>query len=54
VMPEGLPENKVGFIDPTKFDTTAGIALKFNVITKAAQNAYTNDLMTAATTNANQ
>jgi NitT/TauT family transport system substrate-binding protein len=54
VMPEGLPENKVGFIDPTKFDTTAAIALKFNVITKAAQNAYTNDLMTAATTNANQ
>ncbi|MEO8289272.1 MAG: ABC transporter substrate-binding protein [Chloroflexota bacterium] len=48
VMPEGLAADKVGFIDPAKFDTTAGIALKFNVISKPASNAYTNDLMDAA------
>lgn len=48
VMPEGLAAEKVGFIDPAKFDTTAGIALKFNVISKAASNAYSNDLMDAA------
>jgi len=48
VQPEGLDATKIGFVDPTKFQTTADIALKFNVITKPAQNAYTNDLMTAA------
>src|SRR5437763_9015112 len=48
VQPEGLAADKIGFIDPAKFDTTAGIALKFNVISKPAQNAYTNDLMTDA------
>ena len=34
VMPEGLAPDKVGVIDPAKFETTADIALKFNVITK--------------------
>lgn len=48
VMPGGLTSDKVGFIDEAKFKTTADIALKFNVITKEAQNAYTNDLMTEA------
>jgi len=48
VQPEGLDATKIGFVDPTKFQTTADIALKFNIITKPAQNAYTNDLMTAA------
>jgi NitT/TauT family transport system substrate-binding protein len=48
VQPEGLTADKIGFVDPAKFDTTAGIALKFNVIAKPAQNAYTNDLMTDA------
>jgi NitT/TauT family transport system substrate-binding protein len=48
VMPEGLEESKVGFIDPAKFKTTADIALKFNVISKPAENAYTNELMDEA------
>jgi NitT/TauT family transport system substrate-binding protein len=48
VQPEGLTADKIGFVDPAKFDTTAAIALKFNVIAKPAQNAYTNDLMTDA------
>jgi NitT/TauT family transport system substrate-binding protein len=48
VMPDGLTADKVGFIDDAKFKTTADIALKYNVISKAAQNAYTNDVMTAA------
>lgn len=48
VMPSGLAADKVGFIDEAKFKTTADIALKFNVITKAAENAYSNDLMTEA------
>ena len=53
VMPAGLAPEKIGFIDPAKFDQTAAIALKFNVISKPAQNAYTNDLM-EATKAANQ
>lgn len=48
VMPDGLGAEKVGFIDEAKFKTTADIALKYNVITKPAQNAFTNDVMTAA------
>ena len=48
VIPDGVTPDKVGFIDDAKFQTTAGIALKFNVISKPAQNAYTNDIMTAA------
>ena len=48
VQPEGMDASKIGFADPTKFQTTADIALKFNIITKPAQNAYTNDLMTEA------
>jgi NitT/TauT family transport system substrate-binding protein len=48
VQPDGLAPEKVGFIDDAKFKTTADIALKFNVISKPAQNAYTNDVMTAA------
>ena len=48
VQPEGLSSEKIGLIDPAKFQTTADIALKFNVITKAAKDAYSNDLMTAA------
>ncbi len=48
VLPDGLTPEKIGFIDDAKFKTTADIALKFNVISKAAQNAYTNDIMTAA------
>jgi NitT/TauT family transport system substrate-binding protein len=48
VMPTGLTADKIGFIDEAKFKTTADIALKFNVITKPAENAYTNDLMTEA------
>ena len=35
-MPEGLAADKIGFMDPAKFETTADIALKFNVITKPA------------------
>lgn len=50
VQPSGLAAEKIGFIDDAKFKTTADIALKFNIITKAAANAYTNDLMTAAMT----
>jgi len=49
VAPDGLAPEKFGFIDDAKFKTTADIALKFNVISKAAANAYTNDVMTAAT-----
>src|SRR5207302_3025093 len=37
VQPEGLAPDKIGFIDPAKFQTTADIALKFNVITKPAK-----------------
>lgn len=48
VMPEGLAAEKLGFIDPARFDATSAIALKFKVIGKPAQNAYTNDLMDAA------
>jgi NitT/TauT family transport system substrate-binding protein len=48
VMPEGLAADKVGVIDETKFKTTADIALKFNVITKPPQNAFTNELIDAA------
>jgi NitT/TauT family transport system substrate-binding protein len=48
VMPEGLEEGKVGFIDEQKFKTTADIALKFNVISKPAENAYTNELVEEA------
>ena len=48
VQPDGLTPDKIGFIDDTKFKTTSDIALKFNIITKPAQNAYTNDIMTAA------
>lgn len=48
VQPDGLAPEKIGFIDDAKFKTTADIALKFNVISKAAQNAYTNEVMTAA------
>jgi NitT/TauT family transport system substrate-binding protein len=48
VMPSGVTADKIGFIDEAKFKTTADIALKFHVIAKAAQNAYTNDIMTAA------
>lgn len=49
VLPDGLTPDKIGFIDETKFKTTADIALKFNVISKPAQNAFTNDVMNAAT-----
>ena len=35
VQPEGLAADKIGFIDPAKFHTTADIALKFNVISQA-------------------
>lgn len=48
VMPAGLAADKVGFVDESKFKTTADIALKFNVITKPATGAFTNDLMTEA------
>ncbi len=48
IMPDGLTADKIGFIDDAKFKITADIALKFNVITKPAQGAYTNDIMTAA------
>ena len=48
VLPEGLAADKVGFIDEAKFKTTADIALKFNVISKAPENAYTNELITEA------
>jgi NitT/TauT family transport system substrate-binding protein len=48
VMPSGLTADRVGFVDEAKFKTTADIALKFNVISKPAENAYTNDLMTEA------
>jgi NitT/TauT family transport system substrate-binding protein len=45
VMPDGLAPEKVGFIDDAKFKITADIALQYKVISKPAQNAYTNDLM---------
>ena len=48
VQPSGVTPDKIGFIDPAKFETTAGIALKFNVISKPAKDAYTNDLITQA------
>jgi len=48
VQPDGTTPEQVGFIVPAKFQTTADIALKFNVISKPAQNAYTNDLIEAA------
>ncbi len=48
VAPDGLAPEKIGFIDEAKFKTTADIALQFKVISKAAQNAYTNDVMQAA------
>lgn len=48
VMPDGLAAEKVGFIDEAKFKITADIALQYKVISKPAQNAYTNDVMTAA------
>ncbi|HKP53798.1 MAG TPA: ABC transporter substrate-binding protein [Chloroflexia bacterium] len=48
VMPSGLAADKVGVIDEAKFKTTADIALKFNVISKAAENAYTNELINEA------
>ena len=48
VMPDGLVPEKIGLIDEVKFKTTSDIALKFNVISKPAQNAYSNDPMTAA------
>jgi NitT/TauT family transport system substrate-binding protein len=48
VMPAGLSADEVGFIDEASFKTTADIALKFNVIGKPAENAYTNELMTEA------
>ena len=49
VQPAGLAPEKIGFVDPVKFQTTADIALKFNVISKpAAPTAYTNDVMDAA------
>jgi len=50
VQPDGLSSEKIGLIDEAKFKTTADIALKFNVISKPAQNAYSNDLMNAAMT----
>jgi NitT/TauT family transport system substrate-binding protein len=48
VQPEGLAADQIGVIDTAKFDTTAAIALKFNIITKPAANAYTNELMNDA------
>jgi NitT/TauT family transport system substrate-binding protein len=48
VIPSDSNSSKVGFIDPAKFQTTADIALKFKVISKPAENAYTNDLIQAA------
>lgn len=48
VMPSGLAPEKVGVIDEAKFKTTADIALKFNVISKPAENAYNNELVTEA------
>jgi NitT/TauT family transport system substrate-binding protein len=48
VQPDGRAADKIGFIDDSRFKTTADIALKFNVISKPAENAYTNDLMTEA------
>ncbi len=48
VAPDGLAPEKIGLIDEAKFKTTSDIALKFNVISKPAQNAFTNDVMNAA------
>ena len=48
VMPEGLTPGQVGVIDPAKFQTTADIALKFKVISKAASGAYINDYINIA------
>jgi NitT/TauT family transport system substrate-binding protein len=48
VKPEGVTDDKIGFVDPAKFKTTADIALKFNVIGKPAENAYNNELIEAA------
>ena len=48
VIPANQASSKIGFIDEARFKTTADIALKFNVIGKPAENAYTNDLMKAA------
>ena len=48
VMPDGLAAEKVGFIDEAKFKITSDIALQYKVISKPAQNAFTNDVMTAA------
>jgi NitT/TauT family transport system substrate-binding protein len=48
VAPVGQASDKVGFVDEARFKTTADIALKFNVISKPAENAYTNELMQAA------
>ncbi len=48
VLPDGMTADKIGFIDEARFKTTADIALKFNVISKPASNAFTNDVMNAA------
>jgi NitT/TauT family transport system substrate-binding protein len=47
VMPQGWTKDKIGMMDDARFKTTADIALKFHVITKAADPAksYTNDFV---------
>jgi NitT/TauT family transport system substrate-binding protein len=47
VVPSGWSAAKIGLMDETRFKTTADIALKFHVITKAADptKSYTNDFV---------
>jgi NitT/TauT family transport system substrate-binding protein len=47
VVPEGWSKDKIGVMDEARFKTTADIALKFHVITKAADPAktYTNEFV---------
>ncbi len=48
MQPEGLAADRIGVIDTAKFQTTADIALKFNVIKAPAKDAYNNELIEAA------
>jgi NitT/TauT family transport system substrate-binding protein len=47
VVPEGWTVERIGVMDPARFQRTADIALKFNVITKPADPAksYTNEFV---------
>lgn len=50
VLPSGMAKTQLGIMDANRFATTADIALKFKVISKAAvpEQAYTNELVQAA------